>query len=67
MCMNFYLMARGIYHAVQMGDEEYAKRQIRLRHTIRAIVFVLAPDSCFLLGSGFGPHREFRYRTRIAA
>lgn len=67
MCVNFYLMARGIYHAVDMGDEEYARRQIRLSHTVRSIVFVLALVSCFLLGYGFGPHSEFRYESGIAA
>ena len=67
MCVNFYLMARGIYHAIDMGDEEYARRQIRLSHTVRSIVFVLALVSCFLLGYGFGPHSEFRYESGIAA
>lgn len=67
MGLNFYLMARGIYHAVDMGDEEYAQRQIRLSHTVRSIVFVLALVSCFLFGYGLGPHSEFRYEPGIAA
>lgn len=67
MALNFYLMARGIYHAVDMGDEEYAKRQIRLSHTVRSLLLILALVSCFLFGYGLEPNGVYRYEPGIAA
>ncbi len=65
MALNFYLMARGVYQAVDTGDQDYAKRQIHLNHTVRTIVFVLALVSCFLFG--YGLDGAFHYEPGIAA
>lgn len=65
MALNFYLMARGVYQAVDTGDQDYAKRQIHLNHTVRTIIFVLALVSCFLFG--YGLDGAFRYEPGIAA
>ena len=65
MTLNFYLMARGVYQAVDTGDQDYAKRQIHLSHTVRTIIFVLALVSCFLFG--YGLDGTFHYEPGIAA
>lgn len=65
MALNFYLMARGVYQAVDTGDQDYAKRQIHLSHTVRTIIFVLALVSCFLFG--YGLDGTFHYEPGIAA
>lgn len=65
MALNFYLMARGVYQAVDTGDQDYAKRQIHLNHTVRTIIFVLALVSCFLFG--YGLDGTFHYEPGIAA
>lgn len=65
MALNFYLMARGVYQAVDTGDQDYAKRQIHLSHTVRTVIFVLALVSCFLFG--YGRDGAFHYEPGIAA
>ena len=50
MVINFYLMGRGIYSAVESGQEDAAKRQIRFSHAGRSIMILLALVACFLLG-----------------
>lgn len=50
MVINFYLMGRGIYSAVESGQEDAAKRQIRFSHAGRSIMVLLALVACFVLG-----------------
>ena len=50
MVINFYLMGRGLYSAVESGQEDAAKRQIRFSHAGRSIMVLLALVACFVLG-----------------
>ncbi|MGN1206949.1 MAG: hypothetical protein ACI4SP_01495 [Eubacteriales bacterium] len=50
MVINFYLMGRGLYSAVESAQEDAAKRQIRFSHAGRSIMVLLALVACFVLG-----------------
>ena len=54
MVINFYLMGRGIYSAVESGQEDAAKRQIRFSHAGRSIMVLLALVACFVLDLSAG-------------
>ena len=49
MTLNFFLMARGFYRAVDTGDEAIAKKQIQVSHLLRTAMIIFALVGCFVM------------------
>lgn len=49
MTLNFFLMARGFYRAVDTGDTEAAKKQIQFSHLMRTAMIIFALVASFLM------------------